>query len=367
MTKKLRAIGAILLVVLWAVLTGFAWFSPAEEASDAERRSLAQFPDLTGDSLLSGKFMTEFEDYTLDQFPGRDALRQLKALVHYRVLNQKDNNGIYIADGYAAKLDYPVNSDSLSYALSRLNYVYETYLQPVGSQVYCAVIPDKSYYLAEVNGYPAMDYQLLFDAVQSSMPWATHIDITDCLTAQDYYFTDTHWRQEQLLSAAQKLCDAMGVSQPRANDYTQTLMEPSFYGVYYGQAALPMEPEALYVMQSQLLESCQVYNFETGKYTPVYDTEKLDGKDPYDVYLSGAQSLLRIENPNATTDRELIVFRDSFGSSMVPLLVQDYKTVTLVDIRYIDSRMLGRFLEFNGQDVLFLYSTLVLNSGTTLK
>ena len=128
-----------------------------------------------------------------------------------------------------------------------------------------------------------------------------------------------------------------------------------------------MEPEELYVMESALLQGCKVYNFETGAYAPVYDMDKVAGKDPYDVFLSGPQSLLRIENPNATIDRELIVFRDSFGSSVTPLLVQDYKTVTLVDIRYLDSRMLDKFLEFHGQDVLFLYSTLVLNSGTTLK
>ena len=86
-----------------------------------------------------------------------------------------------------------------------------------------------------------------------------------------------------------------------------------------------------------------------------------------DVFLSGAKSLLTIENPNATTDRELVVFRDSFGSSMVPLLVRDYAKVTLVDIRYLSSQLLGRFMEFNGQDVLFLYSTLVLNNSTTIK
>ena len=76
---------------------------------------------------------------------------------------------------------------------------------------------------------------------------------------------------------------------------------------------------------------------------------------------------LRIENPNATTDRELIVFRDSFGSSLTPLLVQDYKTVTLVDLRYIPTDALGEKLSFHGQDVLFLYSTTLLNSGHALK
>ena len=367
MTKKIRAIGAAVLVSIWAALSAFAWFSPAKGTSEAERRPLAQFPELSADTLLSGKFMTEFEDYTLDQFPGRDAFRQLKSLVHYRVLNQKDNNGIYIVDGYAAKLDYPVNTDALAHAMGRLNYVYETYLKPNGSKVYAAVIPDKSYYLAEKNGYPAMDYDALFETVKDSLPWATYIDLTDCLTAQDYYFTDTHWRQEALLPAAEKLCQAMGVTGPKVEDFTKTQIERPFYGVYYGQAALPMEPEELYIMESQLLSDCRVYNYDTQKETNVYDMDQLISKDLYDVYLSGAQSLLRIDNPNAKTDRELIVFRDSFGSSMVPLLVQDYKTVTLVDIRYLSSQMLGRYLEFNGQDVLMLYSTLVLNSGTTLK
>ena len=260
-----------------------------------------------------------------------------------------------------------MNSKSLSYALGRLEYVYKTYLEQTGSKVYAAVIPDKSYYLAQQNGYPAMDYDAFFAAVKKGMPYATYIDITDCLEIGDYYFTDTHWRQEALLPTAEKLCGAMGVTAPKPENMTQTLIDKPFYGVYYGQAALPMDWEDLYVMESPLLSDCKVYNYETGDYTQVYDMEKVNGKDLYDVFLSGPQALLRIENPNTATDRELIIFRDSFGSSVAPLLVQDYKTVTLVDIRYLGSQMLGRYLEFYGQDVLFLYSTMVLNNGTTLK
>ncbi len=367
MKKNLRYIGIFALLALWAGLTVFAWGKPAGEMSEAERRELAQFPAMTADNLLSGKFVTDFEDYTLDQFPARDLFRRLKAFVHYNVLGQKDNNGIYIQDGYAAKLDYPVNDAEVDHALNRLNFVYETYLKDTGSKVFAAVIPDKGYYLAEANGYPAMDYGKLFSKVEQALPFAQRVDLTDSLDYTDYYFTDTHWRQEKLLKVAQKLTGALGVTAPQEGDFTQTKLDRPFYGVYYGQAALAMEPEELYVLESELLKACQVYDFETQTYTPVYNLEKLSGKDPYEVFLSGPKSLLRIENPGAKTEKELIIFRDSFGSSVAPLLVQDYKTVTLVDIRYLDSRMLGNFLAFTGQDVLFLYSTLVLNSGTTLK
>ena len=236
-----------------------------------------------------------------------------------------------------------------------------------GSKITMTIVPDKGYYLGESSGHLTMDYEAMFAAFEAGMPWAEFVDITDTLDAQDYYRTDTQWRQENLLDTAAKLCAALGAAAPKAEDYTPMALERPFYGVYYGQAALPMEPETMYVMESDLLNSCTVLDWESGKNNAVYDMSKLESKDLYDVFLSGSRSLLTIENPNASTDRELIVFRDSFGSSIVPLLTQDYARVTLVDIRYIQIDMLGRFLEFKGQDVLFLYSTLVLNNSSTIK
>ncbi len=365
--KKIRAWGTAIVVALWACLIFWGWFGPKAESSESERRPLAQMPALSVETLLNGKFMSEFEDYSLDQFPLRDTFRQLKSLFHYYVLGQKDNNEIYITDGFAAKQEYPYNPESTQHAIDRFTYLYEKYLAQSGSDIYMTVVPDKGYYLAQQSGHLAMDYAQMFADYREGMPWATHVDLTDCLSGTDYYRTDTHWRQENLLAAAQKLCQAMGVSGPKAADYTQTALERPFYGVYYGQAALPMKPETMYIMESQLLSDCTVYDWESGKTNPVYDLSKLSSKDLYDVFLSGSRSLLTIENPNASTDRELIVFRDSFGSSMVPLLVQDYASVTVVDIRYIQIDVLERFLEFKGQDVLLLYSTLVLNNSSTLK
>ena len=102
-----------------------AWFSPAKEISAAERRPLAQWPGIRAETLLNGRFMTEFEDYTLDQFPLRDTFRKIKSLFHFNVLNQSDNNNIYIADGFAVKQEYPLNPESLYHAAERFNYLYE--------------------------------------------------------------------------------------------------------------------------------------------------------------------------------------------------------------------------------------------------
>ena len=103
-----KSVSAILVAALWLVLTAMAWFLPARETSVAERRPLAQMPQADVKDVLNGSFMDEFEDYALDQFPLRDSFRQIKSLFHYYVLGQKDNNGIYLYQGYAAKQEYPV-------------------------------------------------------------------------------------------------------------------------------------------------------------------------------------------------------------------------------------------------------------------
>lgn len=365
--NHIRRVGAVLLAALWLGLSLWAWLRNPDEISNSERRKLAQFPALSAETIKNGTFMTAFEDYSLDQFPLRDAFRQMKSLFHYNVLMQKDNHGIYLADGFAAKLDYPLDTDSVNGALQKFQNLYETYLSGTDSQILFAVVPDKGYYLAEANGYPAMDYEALFSMVRSGTPWARYVDLTDTLTIDSYYRTDTHWRQEALLGTASKLCGALGVAPPEAGAYTVTTLDTPFYGVYYGQAALPMAGETICLLENDVTGGCTVYNYENGKTTSVYDLEKLTSRDLYDVYLSGAAALLTIENPNAATDRELIVFRDSFGSSILPLLLGDYKTVTVIDTRYIAPSLLGQFVDFHGQDVLFLYSTMLLNSSSSLK
>lgn len=356
--KKMR----IIVAVLWLALAVFAWVRPADAISESERRPMTQFPELSVKTIFDGSFMEKFEDYTLDQFPLRDAFRSFKANIQLKLFGQKDNNNIYVVDGYAAQLEYPYDAASIDRAVSRFRYVYDNYL--TDCNVFLTVVPDKGYYLAEENGYPAMDYEAMFADLQNGMPWARFIDLTDTLSLDSYYRTDTHWRQEAILPAADKIAYALGVT---IGDFEAQHQNTAFYGVYCGQSALNLDPDGICLMGADWMENCRVYDAESNSWGEIYDLAKLEGQDPYEVYLSGSRSLLTIENPNAESGRELIIFRDSFGSSVAPLLAKDYAKVTLVDIRYISPTILGNFVEFGGQDVLFLYSTLVLNNSETIK
>ena len=81
-----RTISLILILAIWGGLAAFAWVKAPAQVSDSERRPLEQFPEVSGESLLSGQFMKDFADYAVDQFPLRDGFRTLNAYLTYYLL-----------------------------------------------------------------------------------------------------------------------------------------------------------------------------------------------------------------------------------------------------------------------------------------
>lgn len=363
--KKSVQVTVIALSILFFGFSLLCWIRPSEAYSVSERRKLAQFPKFSYETVAEGKFMADFEKYALDQFPFRDGFRKMKAWVSRNIFRKTDDNKIYVTEGYAVKMEYPLREDSLTYALEKFQNLYDTLLKDSAGKIYAAVIPDKNYFLAESSGHLSMDYEKFFSAVREGMPYAAWIDLRNTLSAEDYYRTDVHWRQERLVDTASVLAEGMGI--PLKESYEQKTLENEFYGVCFGQSALNLPGEELHYLTNDMLEQCVVYNYENNQTSKVYDLSKAQGKDPYEIYLSGPVSLLTLENPQADTDRELVVFRDSFGSSLIPLLAEGYAKITLVDIRYIQSAVLKNYVDFQGKDVLFLYSTVVLNNSETLK
>ena len=347
------------------VLSGFLLcvLLPKEDYSFSERRELKDFPEVSVSSLLTGKFMDSFEDYAVDNFPFRDTFRSIKAYFSYYILGQKDNNKIYVHDGYIASMDYPYNKDSVDYAASRFSYINSKYL--TDSKVFLSIIPDKNVFLAKEAGVLHFDSEKLVSDMREAMPYAEYIDIFPTLSIEDYYKTDSHWKQDRIEDTAQTLADGLGVT--LTGDRTPVSSSIPFYGVYYGQAALRLEADSITYLTSPVIENMKVYDGQNGKDIPVYDTGRIEGRDPYETFLSGPLSLVTVENPAADTDRELIIFRDSFSSAIAPLLAEGYKKVTLLDIRYMNVDYACSMVDFKNKDVLFLYSTAILNNSDTIK
>ncbi|MGI5840035.1 MAG: DHHW family protein [bacterium] len=340
--------------------------TPDAEFSRSERRRLQSAPDFSVGKLLGGELFREFEMYVPDQFVWRNAFRRLKAWGSLGLLHLKDNNGLYVVNGSINKIEEPLDTAAVLHAAAVLNGISRQYFPD--NNVYYAVIPDKNYFAAASGGRPALNYDRLRETLAENTVGLEYIDLFPSLDLNAYYRTDIHWRQERIVGVADKLLVGME-NEVRVSDeqYLKRELYP-FYGSYYGQAALRTEPDTLRFLTNSALENAAVIDHQSGTVGSVYEIGKFGGMDSYDVFLAGAKPLLTVENPACPTDRELILFRDSFGSSIAPLLLAGYARIILIDLRYVSAAVLDDYVEFSsGQDVLFLYSALVLNNSRMLK
>ena len=203
----------------------------------------------------------------------------------------------------------------------------------------------------------------MYNLVETSIN-AKYIDITNVLNIDDYYKTDIHWKQENLSKVVKPIVENLG------KEYLQekyiVKQYNNFYGASYSKSGLKLEPDTLKYLYTPAFENVEANHLEFGN-QKVYDEEKLSNVDAYDIFLSGASSYIEITNNNFNDNSKLIIFRDSFASSLIPLLIPYYNNITVVDLRYIDFEYAKDKIDLNNSDVLFLYSTLIINNSDILK
>lgn len=372
-TKTKNIVTSLVFAVFIFAVSLCCIFHTPNETSESERRPLAQFPELkftdAGFNADIKEYISDFEDYSLDQFPLRDTMRKIKAFFEFKVFGKKDNNDIYMVDGYISEMNPTLNKESVNNAAAIWNNIYKKYLEGKADKILLSIIPDKNYFMAENNGYPAFDYAEMIAMLKAACPDFDYVDIFDEIELEDFYKTDTHWRQEKIIEVAKKLTEALGVSGEYSWDYKTNTLDVPFYGVYAGQIGLGVNSETINYLTSNVIDNCKLFDYELNKYVDIYDKAKAEGLDPYDFFLSGAKKgPMRIDNPNQNNGKTLVIFRDSFGSSLAPLMVDGYSTVYVVDIRVTMSGVINQVVGgFEGKDVLFISSSMVVNDSSEFK
>lgn len=352
---KLQKYFTVFLCAVFVLFFSFwCFFIKTPDYSKSERRKLAEFPEVTWQKISSGEFSKKFEEYTTDRFPIRDMWRSVKAYTRLKVFMQKENNDVFVKDGHISKIEYPINTNMLDYAVNLFSKINQKHLSE--NKVYFAVVPDKNKYIADLK----LDYDALESYMHNKLPFCTPISLGQLLSADDYYFTDSHWRQDKIVDVAEYIAGCMGTELDY--NYEQNILEKDFYGVYAGQSALYCKPDTITYLTNDIINGFKVTGADA-----VYDIKKSNDKDAYELFLSGNQPLVTISNPKNTNGKRLVVFRDSFASAIMPLLAQGYSEVTMIDLRYINSQLLEQFVDFSNADVLFMYSASLLNNSTAMK
>lgn len=364
MKDKIITFSFIVCLILFMIL---GIFIKDKDISYQERRKLAKLPTDWNTVLdEDSTFFDDLDDYFLDQFPFRDWFRKVKGIASVKLFNKKIEHQVFVQNNYLFQLDTVLNTKSVNHLTDRVNYINNEYL--TNQNIYFGMIPDKNYYLDD-SSVPKIDYDKLENLLKENLSNnIKFIDLKDTLSLDSYYRTDIHWKQDKLEPVVRKLQNEMNLDNTifpsSRHEYN------SFYGALYGRISSEVPADTLVYLTSDNINKATVYNYEKKITQKVYTEEYLKNVDSYDVYLSGATPVLVINNDNSSNDRELIIFRDSFGSSISPLLIDNYNKITLIDLRYINSKLLGNIDEVSfdtADDILFLYSVPIINNSFTLK
>ena len=86
---------------------------------------------------------------------------------------------------------------------------------------------------------------------------------------------------------------------PLSGEYECKRLDTPFYGVYYGQLALPIEPDSITYLEHENFDDCIIINHENGQeksdahaaaQTPTYPHAS---HSRHDLFLSGAATYLQ--------------------------------------------------------------------------
>jgi len=366
MSKKCSIVISVLFC-LFIFGFGIAQFVlPDKEFSEQENRFLEQLPDLEfGDlsagllksgNFFNGKFMEEFEDYIIDQFPLRDQWIQLKAWCE-KTMGKQENNGAYLGtDGNTLFAQY--TRPTLEELAKRIAYVNKLGAN-VDVPVYFALIPDKSFVWADrlpANAPLVDDGSVLKDAAGLVSGDVTWIDLSGALSGDDvFYRTDHHWSTMGAYQGYVALMSAMNGS-ATILDYDPTLVSDAFFGTTYSSAGAGwVDPDEMYTWIPEELFHVTSYHSGSPAEGQLYDESFLEKKDKYSMFLGGNQPLCVIENENSDGGK-LLVIRDSYSDSLAPFLGLDYSEVHLWDLRYNRTSLKAYIAQNEIDQVLVLYS-----------
>lgn len=317
--------------------------------SPNENRYLQQTPTLTWSTLMDGTFTQKAEDYTADQIALRDVWMEGASVVQ-RLSGRLEINDTWLGtDGrYFAR----VTDDTFDTAQYEKNLAQVRTFFDTNADRDCRImlVPTPAYMLSDYlpDNAPLFDAEGCYDTLLRLFPDA--IDLREALsddTEDMYYRTDHHWTTEGAQTAYSAWCEATGHT---ARQWTLSTVSTSFRGTLYSKVLLPDSPyDTVSIVPDAAIRSMDC---DGEVLDSLYSMEALEEKDHYKIFMGGNCAKVVIDT-GADTGKSLLVVKDSFANSFLPFLVEDYDTITVLDLRYFREDV--QSLAEASTDILVLY------------
>ncbi len=323
------------------------WCLPDKAFSSTEKRGLQTLPRLRAESVISGEFSADMNDYFADQFPARDFFVGVKGLGE--LLGGKgENNGILLgkngqlarrlfdirrADGTVdADMDHfdPTHIDGAARGISRM-------LNAAKVPTVVLLPPRTIDVASSAFRYPSDEGTALSKRLSDGIgACASYLDLLSVYReryAQNeyvYYRTDHHWTTPGAYYAYAEILRAYGMENEilPQEAFEKKVITTDFYGTFFASGGMKFVPpdqmELWYVGNEEQFEVAA----DGVRLESFYNMAHLKN-DPYAVLLDGTHDVVTVTRKDGASRQRLLILKDSFANALAPFLAQHFDLVLL--------------------------------------
>lgn len=311
--KKKRWYLIYIATVLMLAAFPFVGMSVAASNETTENKELARFPRLRSDGTWNVRYLSQLGDYFEDHFAFRQELVAANALIRGRLLGVSASDQVLVGkDGwlyYTGTLDdylgrNQMSEKGLANAVHNIGLMQQ-YVEDRGSRFLITIAPNKNsvydsympsnYLRSGENNHTRLTPLLKQAGIHYADLYEIFEESDECLYLQG----DSHWNNKGALLVCRKLLDGLDREYDGSaydswevrKEHTGDLAE-----MLYSVAAKPED---------------NVYYDRIPIYAYVNDVEDTE------------EDWIETINPNG--QGRLLMFRDSFGNSMLPILANEFE------------------------------------------
>lgn len=358
------------LVGMIVIFIALALIIPDKEFSDSENRKLAALPKLGVSAITDGSYFEDLGDYVADQFPGRDFWISVNLWAN-KLTGQTEFNGVYLCDDdYLIQIPSDPDEENLAKNIAAINTFAE---ENSSLDIYMSVVPNAvTVYESKLPiNAPVRDQRADLKNLASKINDDTQfIDVTQTLISHSeeelYFRTDHHWTSLGAFYAFQQIAGEMGIDAPDKKDYSVYLVSNSFEGTLASKSGSHSVTDSIEIYAPDTEISYYVtYPDDQGSVTTMYNREALDAKDQYTLFFGGNYSRVDITT-TADTERNLLVFKDSYANCFMQYLYPYFDHIIMIDPRYYYDNVKTVITSQSITDVLYLYNADTFFGDTSL-
>ncbi|MDR0222749.1 MAG: hypothetical protein LBI38_04335 [Oscillospiraceae bacterium] len=351
--------------------------------AEDENRFLSPFVKPTGKNLFARaenpadkpkSFMDYFDLWFADRFVMRKDWIVLNNGIQ-AAAGKTEINGVFTRGGRMMQVWRDYDADAVGKVLSAVNGFAERnpelscyfILAPTSQEIYKDTLPPNA-----GAGNQEAFIKFCYDNMGSVTPINAYAPLYENRESYIYYRTDHHWTTFGAYLAYYAACSRMELTPFESGAFNAEHASSDFRGTLYSKTLnSKITPDVIsFYTLAKFPPPNITLKINTGaeinEYGSLYFREYLDKKDKYSAFLGPNAPITDIFTDLENNEKALLIFKDSYAHSLIPFLVNHYKRITVLDMRYIntDIRYFTDLTEYD--QVLFIYNAITFSEETDL-